>query len=467
MGKELWQRSGVELGAAYASGEYTPVDVLEAVLQRIERVNPIINAFVTLDSAGARQSAEASAKRWQTGTASGPLDGAPISVKDNIIVGGLRSTWGSKLYSDFVPKSDELPIGRLRSKGAIILGKTNCPEFTLQGYTDNLLFGVTRNPWDPELTPGGSSGGAVAAVAAGLGPIAIATDGGGSIRRPASHTGLVGLKPSRGRVPRCDGFPAILLDFESVGPVARTVEDIILVMHAISGYDSRDPLALAFKDTPFATSSVPQTRIRFVRKFAGSPVDPEIAKNVEAAAAVFAELGHFVEEGDAPFDLEPLNEAWAVISQTGLAWLLQSSPKWHGKITPALEEMARNGEKRTGSEYFAALDAVRRLQKSLSIFFSDLDVILTPAAAALPWSASEPFPTQIAGEPAGSRGHAIFTGFANMAGCPGISVPAAPSAQGLPIGFQMVAAPGQDGMLCALAGQYESIQPWADRFPQL
>jgi aspartyl-tRNA(Asn)/glutamyl-tRNA(Gln) amidotransferase subunit A len=129
--------------------------------------------------------------------------------------------------------------------------------------------------------------------------------------------------------------------------------------------------------------------------------------------------------------------------------------------------MARNGEKRTGSEYFAALDAVRRLQKSLSIFFSDLDVILTPAAAALPWSASEPFPTQIAGEPAGSRGHAIFTGFANMAGCPGISVPAAPSAQGLPIGFQMVAAPGQDGMLCALAGQYESIQPWADRFPQL
>jgi aspartyl-tRNA(Asn)/glutamyl-tRNA(Gln) amidotransferase subunit A len=467
MAKELWQRSGVELGAAYASGECTPVDVLEAVLQRIERVNSVINAFVTLDSAGARQSAEASAKRWQTGTESGPLDGAPISVKDNITVGGLRSTWGSKLYSDFVPKSDELPIGRLRSKGAIILGKTNCPEFTLQGYTDNLLFGVTRNPWNPELTPGGSSGGAVAAVAAGLGPIAIATDGGGSIRRPASHTGLVGLKPSRGRVPRCNGFPAILLDFESVGPVARTVEDIILVMHAISGYDSRDPLALAFKDTPFATCSVPQTRIRFVRKFAGSPVDPEIAKNVEAAAAVFAEVGHIVEEGNAPFDLEPLNEAWAVISQTGLAWLLQSFPKWHGKITPALEEMARNGEKRTGSAYVAALGAVWRLQKSLSIFFSDHDVILTPSAAALPWPASEPFPTQIAGERVGPRGHAIFTGFANMAGCPGISVPAAPSAKGLPIGFQIVAAPGQDGMLCALARQYESIRPWVDRFPPL
>jgi aspartyl-tRNA(Asn)/glutamyl-tRNA(Gln) amidotransferase subunit A len=467
MAKELWQRSGVELGAAYAGGECTPVDLLEAVLERIERVNPRINAFVTLDFAGARHSAEASAKRWQTGTALGPLDGVPISVKDNITVRGLRSTWGSTLYADFVPESDELPIDRLRSKGAIILGKTNCPEFTLQGYTDNLLFGVTRNPWDPELTPGGSSGGAVAAVAAGLGPIAIATDGGGSIRRPASHTGLVGLKPSRGRVPRCDGFPAILLDFESVGPIARTVEDIIVVMHAISGYDSRDPLALAFKDRPFATGSIPQTRIRFVPRFARSPVDPEIAKNVEAAAAVFAELGHTVEEGDAPFDLEPLNEAWAVISQTGLAWLLQSFPKWHGKIGPALEEMARNGEKRTGSEYVAALDAVRRLQKRLSIFFSDHDVVLTPSAAALPWPAKEPFPTRIAGEQVGPRGHAVFTGFTNMAGCPGISVPAAPSAKGLPIGFQLVAAPGQDGMLCALTGQYERVQPWSDRFPQL
>jgi aspartyl-tRNA(Asn)/glutamyl-tRNA(Gln) amidotransferase subunit A len=467
MAEELWQKSGAELGAAYGRGKCTPLDVLEVILQRMEKVNPRINAFVTLDSTGARQSAEASTKRWQTGSAYGPLDGVPISVKDNIPVRGLRSTWGSRLYADFVPKVDELPIDRLRSQGAIILGKTNCPEFTLQGYTDNLLFGPTRNPWDPELTPGGSSGGAVAAVAAGLGPIAIATDGGGSIRRPASHTGLVGLKPSRGRVPRCDGFPNILLDFESVGPIARTVEDIILVMRALSGYDPRDPLSLAFKDAPFAVSPAAQCRIRFVRKFAGSPVDPEIAKSVEAAAALLAQHGHIVEEGEAPFELEPLNEAWAVISQTGLAWLLRSFPKWHGNITAALGEMARNGEGRAGSEYVAALDAVRRLQKSLSVFFSDYDVILTPSAAALPWPATEPFPTRIAGESVGPRGHAVFTGFANMAGCPGINVPATPSAAGLPIGFQMVAAPGQDGLLCALAGQYEALQPWADRFLQL
>ena len=144
--------------------------------------------------------------RWRAGTPLSQLDGVPITVKDNMVVRGMRSTWGSALYSEFMPDADELPVARLRAAGAVIFGKTNCPEFTVQGYTDNLLFGPTRNPWNLALTPGGSSGGAVAAVSAGLCPIALATDGGGSIRRPASYTGLVGLKPSRGRVARAEGF---------------------------------------------------------------------------------------------------------------------------------------------------------------------------------------------------------------------------------------------------------------------
>jgi aspartyl-tRNA(Asn)/glutamyl-tRNA(Gln) amidotransferase subunit A len=465
MAKELWQLSASELGDGYSTGEFTPVDVFESVFSRIEKVNPSINAFVTIDEQAARRSTEESAKRWQTGSALGPLDGVPISVKDNILVCDLRSTWGSKLYSDYVPQVDELPIARLRAAGVTILGKTNCPEFTLQGYTDNLLFGPTRNPWDLQLTPGGSSGGAVAAVAAGLGPIAIATDGGGSIRRPASHTGLVGLKPSRGRVPRCDGFPVTLLDFESVGPIARAVDDLILAMRVLSTPDPRDPLSAEYRSRPFEVSVPPQTKIKFIRSFGNSPVDPEIACSVEAAARQFAEHGHIVEEGEVPFALEPLNQAWAAIGQAGLAWLLESFPGWEGKVTPAMEEMAKNGQKRTGSEYVGALDAVRNLRTTLALFFRDYDVILTPSAAALPWSATDPFPTEIAGEKVGPRGHAVFTGFANMAGCPGISVPAAPSARGLPIGFQLVAAPGQDGWLCALAGQYETWQPWAGRFP--
>ena len=170
----------------------------------------------------------------------------PLTVKDNIHVGGLRATWGSRLFADHVAAEDELAVARVRGQGAVIIGKTNCPEFTLQGYTDNLLFGPTRNPWNSRLTPGGSSGGAVAAVASGLAPLALATDGGGSIRRPASHTGLVGLKPSIGRVARVGGFPAILHDMEVIGPIARTTADAALLLSAIAGPDPRDRASLAF-----------------------------------------------------------------------------------------------------------------------------------------------------------------------------------------------------------------------------
>jgi aspartyl-tRNA(Asn)/glutamyl-tRNA(Gln) amidotransferase subunit A len=223
---ELWRQSAANLASGYAKREFSPVEVLQSVLGRLDQINPKLNAVVTLDHEGTRFTAEASEKRWLAGAPIGTLDGVPLTVKDNILVGSLRATWGSKLYANYVPAKDELPIARLHEAGAIILGKTNCPEFTLQGYTDNLLFGPTRNPWNLELTPGGSSGGAVAAVSAGIGSIAIGTDGGGSIRRPASHTGLVGLKPSRGRVPRCDGFPAILLHLESLGPMTRKVADL-------------------------------------------------------------------------------------------------------------------------------------------------------------------------------------------------------------------------------------------------
>jgi aspartyl-tRNA(Asn)/glutamyl-tRNA(Gln) amidotransferase subunit A len=467
MPTQLWQRSAFEIIKDYKCGDSSPVEVVDSVLDRIEKVNPLINAIVTLDLEGARTAARESESRWRDGKAAGPLDGVPISVKDNIPVRGMRATWGSKLYADFAPTSDELPIARLRSGGAIVLGKSNCPEFTLQGYTDNLLFGPTRNPWSLALTPGGSSGGAVAAVCAGFGPVAIGTDGGGSIRRPASHTGLVGLKPSRGRVPRCDGFPAILLDFEAIGPMARTVADIVLAMQAISEYDARDPLSLTFADHPFDVPSASRLRILYVPSFGTSPVDSEIAASVASAALVMADLGHRVEEGNTPFDIDALTQPWSFISQVGLAWLLRSHANYKGKLTPAIEEMAVKGSTVTGADYYAALDAVKALQANLSLFFNRYDLIMTPSAAALPWPAETAYPRIIAGQEVGPRGHAIFTAFANMAGCPGISIPATPSTDGLPIGFQLVSAPGGDGLLCAVAAQFEIARPWADRHPPL
>jgi aspartyl-tRNA(Asn)/glutamyl-tRNA(Gln) amidotransferase subunit A len=449
----LWELSAADLAAGYAGAKFSPHEALESVLARVEAVNPQLNAIVTLDIGGARAAADASTARWRAGAPLGAFDGVPLTVKDNIPVRGLRATWGSRIYADFVPEKDELPVRKLRDGGAVILGKTNCSEFTLQGYTDNLVFGVTRNPWDLALTPGGSSGGAVAAVAAGLGPVAVGTDGGGSIRRPAAHTGLVGVKPSRDAVARSDGFPVILLDCEVIGPIARTVADARALFHALAGTRPRPP------------SELPQRRILYVPQFGGSPVDPDIARSVAAAAKDLGALGHVIDEGEAPFDIEALNRAWPVISQVGLAWLLRDCAGRLDEISPPMREMARNGATLSALDYYGAVDVITRLRETMHAFFSRYDLILTPTIAALSWAAAEPFPPTIAGQPVGPRGHAVFTAFANMAGCPAISLPCAPSGSGLPIGFHLVGAIGRDEALLDLAAAYERLRPWAQRRP--
>src|SRR5215216_5572338 len=266
-----------ELTALFAKGSLSPLEALDAALARIGRLNPVLNAIVTLDPEGARAAARASTERWAKRTPLSPLDGVPVTIKDNLLVRGLRATWGSRLYADFVPDADELPVARLRGAGAVILGKTNVPELTLQGYTDNPLFGPTRNPWDPALTPGGSSGGAVASVASGMAPLALATDGGGSIRRPASHAGLFGLKPTAGRVARGNGFPVILHDFEVVGAIARTIGDLDLAMSVLAGPDPRDPSSIRWPAWGGELAETAPLRILYIPQLEDAPVDREIA----------------------------------------------------------------------------------------------------------------------------------------------------------------------------------------------
>src|SRR5690606_22069631 len=236
MSSSLWKLPASTLGEAYRRGDLRPSEVLEAVLTRIAEVDPTLNLFATLDAEGARRSAAESDRRHAAGQPEGALDGIPLTIKDNIPVKGLRCAWGSNLYLDDVPDTDELPVARLRQGGAVILGKTNVSEFTLgRGNVSTLAFGTTRNPWNPALTSGASTGGGAAAVASGVGPITYGTDGGGSIRRPAGYNGLVGIKPSTGRVARTDGLPQILHDFEVIGPLARTVDDLALALSAIEG----------------------------------------------------------------------------------------------------------------------------------------------------------------------------------------------------------------------------------------
>jgi aspartyl-tRNA(Asn)/glutamyl-tRNA(Gln) amidotransferase subunit A len=350
----------------------------------------------------------------------------------------------------------------------VILGKTNVPEFTLQGYTHNALFGTTRNPWDPRLTPGGSSGGAVAAVAAGIGPLAIGTDGGGSIRRPAGHAGLVGLKPSTGRVARADGLPVILHDFEVIGPIARTTADAALLFAAITGPDPRDRASMTFPGGAEPTGANPAPlKILFVPRFGGSPVEPEIAAHVAEAARQLESLGHRVEEGEAPVDLAALDTIWAVVGPAGLAWFLRAHPGWESVVQESLRQIAEQGAALQAADYVGALEKVIHLRAQLAQAFARWDVILTPCFAALPWAADATHPETIAGQPVGPRGHAVFTAFANAGGLPGISLPCRPARNGLPVAIQLVAAYGADEMLLSLAAQYERAHPWADRWPAI
>lgn len=462
--EDWWRRDVGGLGKVLRDGRLSAARLVDLCLDRIRRVDPALNSFVALDEAGARKAAEESDARIRAGTARSALEGIPISVKDSILVAGLPAAWGSRALADFVPDRDELPVTRLRAAGAIILGKTNVPELTLEGYTRNELFGVTRNPWDPRLTPGGSSGGAAASVAAGLVPAAIGTDGGGSIRRPACHCGLVGFKPSTGRVPRIDGFPAILTDFEVIGPLTRTVADAVLLDQAMAGPDARDRRSLV---APAEAWSGKRLRILYVPRFGTSPVDPEVAAVTDEVAAWLADQGHELEQGKVFFDLDEAARIWHVITRAGVAWLAAREGGKLGAVAGAsVRAMAADGEKLSGADYMDALDRLAAFRRRCAEVFEGVELLLTPTAAALPWPAEEPYPREIAGQPAGPRDHAAFTGWANMAGYPAISLPVALSQARLPIGVQFAAAFGVDTNLLDFAARLEAQRPVPPSFPE-
>ena len=289
--------------------------------------------------------------------------------------------------------------------------------------------------------------------------MAIATDGGGSIRRPASYTNLIGLKPSRGRVPRSDGFAPILFDYETIGPIARSVADVELVMSAIWQPDRRGPASLSIPGPsiqPFAKVA----RILYVPRFGAAPVDTEILDAVGMAVARLVELRHVVEERAVPFDVDAINEAWPVISQSGLAWLAAGLPNFEAQATPAIREMAAAGARFGATAYVDALMKVRALQTDMAQVFVSHDFVLTPSAAASPWPVEDGFPAQIDGQTVGGRGHAVYTASVNLSGCAGVNLPCGRTESGLPVGMQLVAAPGRDVELLAIAGQCERAGFW-------
>ncbi|EPX85679.1 amidase [Salipiger mucosus] len=420
--------------ADYRAGRSDPVAAVEAHLARIERLEPELNAF-SARAEDALEQARAARDRWAGGAPAGPLDGVPVIVKDNLVSAGLPAAWGNAELGRRVPEHDELPVAALRAAGAIVLGKGNTPEFAVEGYTANMTYGVTRNPVDPALTPGGSSGGVVAAVAAGMAVAGLGTDGGGSIRRPAGYTGLWGLKPGIGTVRRGGGLPQVLLDFETVGPITRSARDLSLFHAVLSGRTRRAPGG--------------PLRILAVPVIGDAPCDAGIRAAFAATVERLRGLGHAVQEGALPLDLGPLNEVWSQMAEIGLAHLAWRDPPVLEAAAEKYRDMAKRGAEVSAVTLYEALTRVFALREAVRGLWG-VDAVLMPTAAAPPWPAAEVFPARIDGAEVGPRGHAVYTGWVNAAGLPGLAFPAGPDG-GLPVGMQLVGDAGGEEMLLSVA----------------
>ncbi|WP_395322472.1 amidase [Variovorax sp. UC74_104] len=447
----LWRLSAFDLVAGYRASRFTPLDAAKACLERVARCEPELHAMVCVDAPGALHAATESAARWQAGVALGDLDGVPLTLKDNLHARGLPTRWGSLLTRPEAQPQDELPVRRVREAGGVILGKTQLPEFALQGFTASRLGGVTRNPRDLRLSPGGSSGGAAASVAAGYAPLAIATDGGGSIRRPAAYCGVLGYKPSEGLVPREGGLPDLFEGHEVVGCLARSLPDLRALLDVLAG-------------APLAKPAAQETRILLLTQMGTRPVDSRIVGGVRAFARHAMVRGHRVTEGTDASWAEPVHALWPRLSALGLAHLLENASQWPdllgtGDATaglaacePHTREVYAAGCGLEHSALRKLRDAIEGLRRRLDTLLAEFDFILTPATSARAWPLEEPFPAVIEGQAAGARSDAVFTPFVNALGLCAISVPCA-LVDGLPVSAQIVGARGDDARLLSVAAE--------------
>jgi aspartyl-tRNA(Asn)/glutamyl-tRNA(Gln) amidotransferase subunit A len=457
------------LAAAIRRKEVSPVEVVDAVLDRIAGVNPSLNALVTVTEDAARTAAREIEARLVRGETVGPLAGVPVTIKDLVMVKGVRTTWGSRIFERFVSPEDAPAVERLRRAGAVIVGMTNSPEFGYRATTDNPLFGATRNPWSLAHTPGGSTGGGAAAVAAGCGALTIGTDAGGSIRIPASCCGIVGFKPTLGRVPMAPVYGG-LETLSHTGPMTRTVGDAALAMSIIAGPDPRDLASLPDDGTDWL-GTVGARRLDGVRAgwtpdWGRVPVDPEVRRIAETAARRLGDAGLTVHDASPAFP-DPsaaFNVLFPALVAARLAGYL---PEWRSRMDPGLVRYIEIGQRPSGVDFVQAGNVRRTLNDAFREFFSRYDVLLTPTLAAPPLPLGQHTYEEIGGKVVGPLGWLAFTFPINMIGYPAITVPAGWTAAGLPVGLQIVGPRFADAAVLRVAAAFEALQPWAGRRPPL
>ena len=451
--------SAARLSQRYARREISPVEAVEAMLARAAKLQPHLNAFVLIDAEAARAAAKASETRWMSGAPLSPLDGVPTTIKDTTAVEGWPTRYGSHATDETPAAEDAAVTQRLRAAGMVFLGKSATPEFGWKALTDSPLQGTKRSPWNLGHSPGGSSGGASALTAAGINPFNHGNDGGGSIRIPASHTGLVGLKPSYGRIPQ---YPADspFADVISQGALSRTVLDTALALNVMAGPDPRDWRSLPADPRDHAIGledGVRGWKIGLSLDFGHVKADAEVRALVAAAAGRFEELGAHVE--DVGPLIEPLRNSFEPLWIGSFATRLRQIPtQLHGKLDPGFRAAAEKGLAITLDDYARAYEAKSKLARDLALWHETFDLLLAPVAPTAAPAVetlynSEAFPRWTKGAP--------YTLPCNLTGQPAASMPAGLTASGLPVGLQIIGPPRADHLVLRAMRAYESASGWA------
>jgi aspartyl-tRNA(Asn)/glutamyl-tRNA(Gln) amidotransferase subunit A len=451
--------TAVDIARRVSSGKVSALKVIEDCLEQIDKLQPKLNAFVTVSADEARAQAADIDRARAAGKKLGPLAGVPVSVKDILNTKGVRTAWGSRLMESNVPAEDAVAVKRLKDAGAVIIGKTTTPEFAYKLLTDSPISGITRNPWNAELTPGGSSGGSAVAVAAGMGPLSLATDAGASTRLPAACCGILGLKPTLGRVPH-NQVPDAFNSFIHLGVMARTVDDCELMLAAIAGPHPSDPYSL-FSEKRKSE----QLRIEWRPLLGNTLLDDEVRSLCEEALKVFTD----VRTVDEPFD--NAEAPWRVLQQSN--WAARYFAKLgevESKIEPGFAAGIRAGGAYTGQQLLAATVKRTEYFRKVQGWFERCDLVATPTMSRPPLSATHAVdqPITVNGKPAGDMrvAWAPYLNVFNLTGHPALSVPAGFTREGLPVGLQLVARWHAEADLFAAARMVEKARPWTARLPR-
>ena len=473
-GNEIAYLSAAEMAPMIAARKLSAVEVMKATLARAERAQPVLNCFITICGGQALETAEATDTAIARGDKLGPLAGVPFHVKDLVNTAGVRTTFGSFIHEHNVPTTDQVCVARLKAAGAILFAKTTTPEFGHMPWTEAPLFGRTRNAYDATRTSGGSSGGAAVACAAGIGPLAIATDAGGSTRIPAACNGVVGLKQSLGLIPH-DSAPDAFSNMSYITPTTRTVMDTALMLEAMAGWHPSDPHSYGMATTGYVAAARAEgdlngLKVAWRPYLANTLVDHEYLAQCEAAAGTLGELGAIVEPmGD---DLEPTEPYWLVLS-TALwnARFADQLPQWKDKLSPTLLKQMSAGGTMSGEQVGRALVARTKLYRQVQAWFERFDVIVMPALSRTALGIDEKLsePILIGNTAAGSvrRAWYPYTHPFNLTGNPAIVLPTGLHSDGLPVSVQIVGRRGEDARLLRIAALFEVARPWDHLRPVL